>query len=54
MLFTKLASHIYAQIADLSPWLNISFFGQYLNQIFTLQSTPVFSKLILAGWKGSK
>lgn len=31
-----------------------SFFGQDLNQIFTLQSTQVSSKLILARWKGSK
>lgn len=53
--FTKLASHIHAQIADLSPWHNIAlFFGQDLNQIFTLQSTQVSSKLILASWKGSK
>lgn len=52
--FTKLASHIHAQIADLSPWHNLSFFGQDLNQIFTLQSTQVSSKLILASWKGSK
>lgn len=55
MLFTKLASHIRAQIADLSPWHDISlFFGQDLNQIFTLQSTQVSSKLILASWKRSK
>lgn len=32
----------------------LSFFGQDLNQIFTLQSTQVSSKLILARWKGSK
>lgn len=30
------------------------FFGQDLNQTFTLQSTQVSSKLILASWKSSK
>lgn len=33
---------------------HLSFFGQDLNRIFTLQSTQVSSKLILATWKGSK
>lgn len=33
---------------------HLSFFGQDLNQIFTLQSTQVSSKLILASWKGFK
>lgn len=31
-----------------------SCFGQDLNQTFTLQSTQVSAKLILASWKGSK
>lgn len=33
---------------------HLSFLGPDLNQIFTLQSTQVSSKLILARWKGSK